>query len=100
MELLKWMSRNHHGEVTKFAELSWFRSIAKQSKLAEQWKGAHWVGKLKQVDEHLLLIKGLTRSAGAGRRQDHVEKWNLGSVEAVLNHIQEWKNEYGNRHIS
>ena len=28
---VEWMSKNYHGEVTKFAELSWFRSIAKQS---------------------------------------------------------------------
>ena len=35
------------------------------------------------------MIKGLTRSAGAGRRQARVEKWNLGSVKAVLN--QKWK---------
>ena len=82
---------SYHREVTKFAELVWFRTIAKQSKLAEQWKDAHWVGKLKQVDEHLLVIKGLTRSAGAGRRQTRVEKWNLGSVKAVLNRIQKRK---------
>ena len=80
------MSKNNHSEVTKFAELSWFRSIAKQSKLAEPWKDG---GKLKQVDEHLLVIKGLTRSAGAGRRQARFEKWNLGSVKAVLNRVQE-----------
>ena len=79
------------GEVAKFAELSWFYSIAKQSKLAEQWKNAHLVGKLKQVDEHLLVIKGLTRSARAGRRQPRVEKVNLGNVKAMLNRIQKWK---------
>ena len=35
--LSKWMSKDCHGEVAKFAELSWFRSTAKQSTLAEQW---------------------------------------------------------------
>ena len=62
----KWMSKDYHGEVAKFAELSWFCSAAKQSKLAEQWKDAHWVGKLKRADEHLLVVRGLTRSARAG----------------------------------
>ena len=55
MSLFKWMN-NNLGEVAKFAELSGFRSITKQSKLAEQWKDAHWVGKLKHVDKHLLVI--------------------------------------------
>ena len=73
------MSKNYHGEVTK------------QPKLAEQWNDAHWVGKLKRADEHLLVIKGLTRTAGAGRRQARVQQWNLGSVKAVLNRVQEWK---------
>ena len=67
--LSTWMSKDNHGEVAKFAELSWFHSIAKQSKLAEQWKDAHFVGKLKRADEQLLVIRGLTRSAKAGRRQ-------------------------------
>ena len=60
-------------------------------KLAHQWKDAHWVGKLKRADEHLLVIRGMTRSAGAGRRQAGDEKLNLGcgSVKAVLDCIQE-----------
>ena len=45
--LFKWMSKNCHCEVTKFADWSWFRSIAKQLKLAEQWKDTHWVGKVE-----------------------------------------------------
>ena len=69
MSFFKLMSKNYHGEAVKFAELSWFCSIAKQSKLAEQWNDAHLVGKLKRDDEHLLVIRGLTRSARAGRRQ-------------------------------
>ena len=85
------MSKDYHGEVAKFAELSWFHRIAKQSKLAEQWKDAHWVGKFQRADEHLLVIKGLTRSAGAGRRQVRDEKWNLCSVKAVLNRFRELK---------
>ena len=40
----KWMSKDHHGEVAKFAEFSWFHSIARQPKLAEKWKDAHLVG--------------------------------------------------------
>ena len=85
----KWMSKDYHGEVAKFAELRWFHSIAKQSNLAEQWKDAHLVGKLKRADEHLLVIKGLSRSARAGRGHARGEKWNLDSVKAVLNRIQE-----------
>ena len=85
------MSKNYHGEVAKFAELSWFRIIAKQAKLTEHWKDAHWVGKFKRADEQLLVIKGLTRSARAGRRQTRVERWNLGRVTAVLNRMREWK---------
>ena len=78
--LSKWMSKDYRGEVAKFAELSWFQSIAKQQKLSEQWKNAHWVGKLKRADEQLLVIRGLTRSV----------KMKSG-IWTVLNRIQEWK---------
>ena len=81
------MSKDYHGDVEKFAELKWFHSITKQSKLAEQWKDAHRVGKLKRADEHLLMISGWTRSARTGRRQARDEKWNWGSVKAVLNRV-------------
>ena len=53
----------------------------------EQRTDAHLVGKLNRADEHLLVFKGLTRSAGAGRKQVRDEKWNLGSVKAVLSRI-------------
>ena len=86
----KWMSNDDNGKVAKFAEWSWFRSIA-QPKLAEQWKDAHGVGKLKRADEHSFVIRSLTRSARAGRRQARFEKWNLGSVKAVLHRIRELK---------
>ena len=33
-----WMSKDYHGEVAKLSDLNWFRSTAKQSKLAELWK--------------------------------------------------------------
>ena len=46
---------------------------------------------LKRADEHLLVIRCWIRSARAGRRQARDEKWNLGSVKAVLNNIQELK---------
>ena len=85
------MSKDYHGEVAKFAELSWFHRIAKQSKPAEHWKDVHWVGKLKRADEHPLMIRSLTRSAGAGRRQARDGKWNLGSVQPVLNRKRELK---------
>ena len=62
---LKLMNKDYHGEVAKFSDLSWFRGTAKQSKLAEQWKEAHWVGKLKPADEHLLAIEFSTHSARA-----------------------------------
>ena len=67
--LLNIVDTSSHGEVAKFAELSWFQRAAKQSKLAEQWEDARWVGKLKRADEHLFVIRSLTRSPGAGRRQ-------------------------------
>ena len=41
------MSKDYHGEVARFSELSVFRSTAKQSKVAEQWKGTHWVRKVE-----------------------------------------------------
>ena len=78
------MSKDYHSEVAKLAELSWFHRVAKQSKLAEQWKDAHWVGKLKRADEHLLVIRSLTRSAGAGRRQMRDEKWNFGQCQSSV----------------
>ena len=84
------MSKDYR-EVAKFAELSWFRRIANQSKLAELRKEAHLVGKLQPADEHLLVIKGLTRSARAGLRQARDEKWNLDSVKAVLRRLWELK---------
>ena len=96
----KWMSKVYHGEVEKFAELSWFHSVVKQSKLAEQWKDAHWVGKLKRAVEHLLVIRGLTRSAGAGRRQVRDEKWNFGQCQCSVESYPGIENEHGNRHIS
>ena len=89
--LFKWISKDYYGEGAKFAELSWFHRIAKQSNLAERWEDAHWVGKLKRADEQLFVIRSLTRSARAGRRQARVEKWNLGSVKALLNRIRELK---------
>ena len=89
--LFEWMSKDYHGEVAKFAESSWFHSAAKQSTLSEQWKDAHRVGKLKRASEQLLVIRSLSRSARAGRRQARDEKWNSGSVKAVLNRSQEWK---------
>ena len=75
-----WMSKDCHGEVSKMP-----------STLAEHWKDAHLVGKLKRADEQLLVMRGLTRSARAGQRQVRDEKWNLDSVKAVLNRIQECK---------
>ena len=87
----KWMSRDYHGEVAKFAELSWFHSIAKQSKLAEKWKDAHRDGKLTRADEQLLVLRGWTRSARAGRRQARDERRTLDSVKAVFNRFQELK---------
>ena len=86
------MSKDYHGEVAKFAELSWFHNIAKQSKLAQQWKGARWVGKLKRADEQLRVIRSLTRSSQKQVEDKLVMKSrNLDSVKAVLNRIQEWK---------
>ena len=33
-------------------QVVWFRFPAKQPKLAEQWREAHWVGKSERSDEH------------------------------------------------
>ena len=67
--LFKSMSKNYHGEAAKFVGLSWFCSIDKQTKLAEQWNDAHLIGKFKRDDEHLLVIRGSTPSARAGRKK-------------------------------
>ena len=89
--LFKWTSNDDRGEVARFVEWSWFRSIAKTSKLEEQRIEAHLVGWLKRADEHSLVIRSLTRSAGAGRRQARNEKWHLDSVKAMLNRIRGMK---------
>ena len=71
-------------KLAKFSELVWFRILAKQLKLAEQWKEAHWVGKSERSDEHLLAIRGSTSSARTIRRKPREEHWNLESVKAAL----------------
>ena len=93
--LFKCMSNNYQGEVTKFAELSWFRSIAKQSKLAEPWKDG---GKLKQVDEHLLVIK---RNSLSRRKTKTSSFWKVefGQCESSVESCSRIENEYGNRHM-
>ena len=78
------MRKDYHCEVAKFSELVWFRIPAKQPKLAEQWKEAHWVGKSERSDEQLLAIRGSTYSARAIRRKPCEEQWNLNIVKAVL----------------
>ena len=47
-----------------------------QSKLAQQWKDTYLVRKLSRASEQLLVIKSLTRSAGAGQKQVREEKWS------------------------
>ena len=85
------MSKTYPSKAAKFVELSWYCSVEKQSKLAEQWNDAHFVGKSKRDDEHLLVPRGLIRSGRAGRRQARVERWNLGSVKAVWSRLWELK---------
>ena len=85
----KLMRKDYHGEVAKFSELVWFRLLAKQPKLAAEWREAHWVGKSERSDEHLLAIRGSTSSGRAIRRKPHDEQWNLESVKAVL--VSLWK---------
>ena len=65
----------------------WFRSVAQTSKLEEQRTEAHLLGKLNRANEQLIVIKGLTRSAGAGRKQVREETWNLGSAKAASSRI-------------
>ena len=74
---------------SKFSELVWFRLRAKQPKLAEQWREAHWVGRSERSDEHLLAIRGSTCSARAIRRTPRDEQWNLECVKAVL--VSPWE---------
>ena len=52
MPFFKLMSKDYLGEFEKFSKLVWFRLPAKQPKLAEQWKEAHWVGKSERSEEH------------------------------------------------
>ena len=47
------MSKDDYGEVIRFSELSWFHSIDKQTKFAEQWKEVHWMVNLMRVEEYL-----------------------------------------------
>ena len=85
----KLMSKDYHGEVGKLSELVLVRIFAKQPKLADQWREAHWFGKSKRSDEQLLAIRGSTYSARAIRRKPHDEQWNLESVKAVL--VSPWE---------
>ena len=80
----KLMSRDYHGEVAKFSELVWFRIPAKQPKLAEQWRGAHWVGKSERSDAHWLAIRGSTYSAKAIRRKPRDELSAKGTAFGVV----------------
>ena len=68
-----------------------FLAFDKQSRLAEQSNDALLVGKSKRDDGHLLVIRGLTRSARAGRRQAQVERRNFGSAKAVWSRLWELK---------
>ena len=92
----KWMSKDEHGEVAKFDERSWSRSIAKTSKLAEQWNDAH---ERNRTEEHPFVIKGLNRSVRAGRKQARDEKVEFGRCQSSFKSYLGTESEYGNRHI-
>ena len=62
----KWTNKNDRGEVGKFAEWSWLRSIDQTSKLKELRTDARFVGQLNRANEQLLVIRSMTRSARAG----------------------------------
>ena len=64
-------------EVVRFSELSWFHSIDKHTKLAEQWKEVHWTVKLKRAEEQLFAVKSVNHEVGTGRRKSRDEQWNL-----------------------
>ena len=51
------LGKDDRGEVGKFAEWSWFRSVANAPKLRERHIDAHLVGNLNRADEHFLVIK-------------------------------------------
>ena len=73
----KLMSKDGYGEVVRFSELSWFHSIDKHTKLAEQWKEVHWTVKLKRAEEQLFAVKSVNHEVGTGRRKSRDEQWNL-----------------------
>ena len=73
----KLMSKDGYGEVVRFSELSWFHSIDKHTKLAEQWKEVHWTVKLKRAEEQLFAVKSVNHEFGTGRRKSRDEQWNL-----------------------
>ena len=73
----KLMSKDGYGEVVRFSELSWFHSIDKHTKLAEQWKEIHWTVKLKRAEEQLFAVKSVNHEFGTGRRKSRDEQWNL-----------------------
>ena len=89
--VFKLMNKDYHSQIAKYSELSWFRSIAKQLKVAEQQNDAHSVRKLKRGVEHPLVIKGLICSVRTGQEQAHDEKWNSNSIKALLNCTWELK---------
>ena len=66
-QFFKLTNKDYHSEIEKYSEVSWFRSIAKQFKVAEQQNDAHSVRKLKRVVEHPLVIKGLICSVRTSR---------------------------------
>ena len=97
--LFKSTSKNYDGEAAKFVGLSWFCRIDKQTKLAEQWNDAHLIGKSKRDDEHLVVIRGSTRSASAGRRQARVEKVEFGQCQSSMESSVGIEGEYRLRHM-
>ena len=75
----KWWARTITEKLRNSLKWFWFRIPAKQPKLGEQWKEAHWVGKSERSDEHLLAIRGSTFSARA-IQENHVRNSGIWTV--------------------
>ena len=74
------MSKSHSREVL---DLMWFR-IPGKPKLAE-WKEAHWVGKLKRADGHVLGMVRLTQPETISRNNGI---WSQSSVRHISCHSE------------
>ena len=93
------MSKKSFFKVAKFSELIRFR-VPAQPKLAEQWKEAQRVGKLKRADEHVFAINGSTYSAKTIRRTSREEQRNFGRCQSSVDSFLGIEREYETHQVS